>query len=166
MFRQSWLALLPIVLSVMCGCGGESFKIYPVSGSITFEGEPMAGGGSIAFIPIGESSDKRGKAPGGSIDDSGNYILSTNAENDGSMVGEYRVVIVQETVEEPEATPDGTAPAESTSALPEKLIIPAIYADFNASPLKATVEAKTNEINFELKRQANPAPVSPTNTGA
>ncbi|MDB5392098.1 MAG: hypothetical protein JWM11_7744 [Planctomycetaceae bacterium] len=131
--------------------------VYPVSGNITFEGEPMAGGGSITFIPTG---NQPGKAPGGEIDDTGHYVLSTYGQGDGAIAGGFRVVITQATSEEPEATPDGVAPKQSNNALPEKLFIPAIYSDANKSPLNATVETKSNEINFQLKRQES-APVEP-----
>lgn len=132
--------------------------VYPVSGTVTFEGEPMRGSGSIAFIPTG---DQPGKAPGGEIDDEGNYILNTYVPGDGAIAGEFRVVINQVTVDEPEAAPDGAAVPVAQKALPEKYFIPAIYSDFKQSPLKATVERKKNQIHFDLKRQAsNGAPLA------
>lgn len=127
----------------------------------------MVGGGSIAFVPIGTSAESKGKAPGGQIDDSGNYVLSTYTEGDGSIAGEFRVIITQETAEEMESTPDGTAPpTQSQQAVPEKLMIPVIYSDFTNSPLKATVEAKGQEINFDLKRVTNAETPRPANVGA
>jgi hypothetical protein len=153
MFRSQAVSFLSLVLLVAAGCGSGSDRVavYPVSGTITFDGAPMVGGGSIAFIPTG---NQKGKAPGGEIDDEGNYVLNTYAEGDGALLGGFRVVITQAVAEEPEPTPDGVAPPESKQALPEKYVIPVIYSDFIKSPLAATVEAKKNEINFDLTRRA------------
>jgi hypothetical protein len=77
----------------------------------------------------------------------------THKPGDGSMTGKFRVVIVQVTEEEPEATPDGSAPVKRKPSLPLADRIPEKYASPIESPLTATVEAKDNEINFDLKRQ-------------
>ncbi|MCI0459851.1 MAG: hypothetical protein L0Z62_23115 [Gemmataceae bacterium] len=136
-----------IILVVLSGCGSSG--VYPVKGKVTVEGKPMAGGGSIIFVPLGTQA---GKQAGGNIETDGTYTLTTNSPGDGSLPGEFRVVIVQVTEKEPEATPDGQAPAKGWS-LPPAERIPLLYGDQDRSPLKATVEAKNpNELNFDLKR--------------
>jgi hypothetical protein len=147
--------LASVLLFTTLGCGSsDRVQVYPVTGTITLDGEPMKGGGSIAFIPTGKDP---GKAPGGEIDESGNYVLSTYAEGDGSMAGSFRVVISQVTAEEPLPTPDGTPPPPPAVGLSQKYFIPGIYSDTANTPLKATVEESGNEINFELKRSAGEA---------
>jgi hypothetical protein len=144
--------LVSLLLITAFGCGGsDKVKVYPVSGTVTFDGEPMKGGGSIAFVPTGKDA---GKAPGGEIDENGNYVLNTYVEGDGAMAGSFRVVISQVTSEEPESTPDGTPPPKQSAGLAQRYFIPAVYSDFANSPLKATVEESANEINFDLKRIA------------
>ncbi|HMC11680.1 MAG TPA: hypothetical protein VKH44_10335, partial [Pirellulaceae bacterium] len=65
-----------------------------------------------------------------------------------------RVVIFQETVKEGQATPDGKAPsAAAATTVPPADRIPIIYASDRDSPLTAKIEPKSNEINFDLKRQ-------------
>ena len=59
----------------------------------------MKGGGSISFVPLG---DQAGKTAGGEIKEDGTYELMTNKPGDGSMTGEFRVVIIQVTEREPE----------------------------------------------------------------
>jgi hypothetical protein len=141
------LAVLPAM-----GCsGGGNVKVYPVKGRVTFEGKPLVGGGAISFIP---KTSQAGKAPGGTINSDGTYVLGTYGESDGSMAGDFRVTIFQQTAQEPQATPDGSAPAPA--AAPEVSAadrIPLVYADQQNTPLSATVKPEPNEINFDLKRQ-------------
>jgi hypothetical protein len=127
-------------------------KVYPVKGKVNFEGKPMVGGGAISFVPI---NDQKGKTAGGVIKPDGTYELGTYREADGSMAGEFRVTIFQETAQEQVATPDGTAPAAASKPdVPQVDRIPLVYMNDRETPLKATVEAKPdNEISFDLKRQ-------------
>jgi hypothetical protein len=153
LFAAGWIGFA-LLLPLLCGCGSS---VYPVTGKITFEGKPMVGGGSIAFQPIG---GQKGKAAGGEIMADGTYKLSTYGDGDGSMTGEFRVVITQSTVKEPEPTPDGQKPNDPV-IVAEVNRIPVIYATYQ-SPLKATVEAKSlNEINFDLKRSDQPKQGAP-----
>ncbi len=147
-----------VLLLFMTGCGGGA-DLYPVKGQVTLDGKPMKGGGSIAFMPL---TNQEGKTAGGIIDENGNYELTTNEPGDGSMIGEFRIVITQTVEEEPEATPDGTKPVAASAALAAGDRIPLVYGDPDHSPLKAKVEAKDlNEINFDLDKGARgpgPAP--------
>lgn len=152
MFQLRTAGLVSFLLLATLGCGGsDRVRVYPVSGTVTLDGQPMKGGGSIAFFPTGKQV---GKTPGGEIDDSGNYVLNTYGEADGAMAGPFRVVISQVTANEPEPTPDGTPPPQQSNALPAKDFIPLIYSDAQNSPLTATVDESPNEINFDLKRSA------------
>jgi hypothetical protein len=150
--RQYVAAALLAAIAVSVGCTPSGqVKVYPVNGRVNFEGKPMVGGGGISFVP---KTGQVGKAPGGIIKPDGTYVLGTYGEADGSMVGEFRVVIFQETVKEGAAAPDGAAPtATSSAAVAPTDRIPLVYASDRDSPLTATVEAKDNEINFDLKRQ-------------
>ena len=143
-----------LVVSLAGGCGPTGqVKVYPVKGKVTFAGKPLVGGGSIALIP--QQTNQEGKAAGGEIKEDGTYELMTYAPGDGSMVGDFRVVISQVTVKEPTATPDGSAAPNATIyTVPEADRIPRIYGDLENSPLTAKVEAKPlNELDFDLKRQ-------------
>lgn len=136
------------------GCGGA--KVYPVKGTVTFEGKPMKGGGSIAFMPTG---NQPGRTGGGTIQEDGTYELTTDKPGDGSMTGEFRVVIHQSTDREPDATKDGERAGRAVSVVGEAERIPPVYSDPAKSPLTVKVEAKDNVINLELKRNAGPPPV-------
>ena len=144
------------VLVAASGCGrGDRVDVYPVKGRITFNGRPMVGGGSIAFLPTG---DQKGKAAGGTIAADGTYELTTYEEGDGSMVGDFRVIINQTVVDEPETDLNSDAggskgAAEPVVLVPKKDRIPFIYSDPANTPLKARVEADSNEIDFPLERR-------------
>jgi hypothetical protein len=139
------------------GCGGASdnVEVFPVKGKVNFNGKPMVGGGSISFVP---TAKQQGKGAGGVINPDGSYVLGTYAEDDGSMIGDFRVVITQVVFDEPENTGDsdsgGMAQTEPITVVPEGDRIPPIYSDFAGSPLTAKVEAKDlNEIDFSLDLQ-------------
>lgn len=136
----------------MSACSSDGkVKVYPVKGRITYGGKPMVGGGGISFVPL---SDQAGKTAGGIVKADGTYELGTYGENDGSMAGEFRVVLFQETAKEPERVPDGQAPPPAAaSEVPAADRVPLLYANDRESPLKAKVEAKPNEINFDLPRK-------------
>ena len=141
------IAILALLLAC-CGCGKSTYR---VQGKVTFEGQPLQGGGSISFVPMGSEP---GKTAAGEIGPDGSYQLMTNRPGDGSMPGEFRVVIVQVTVKEPERSADGTAAAKVTETVAPKDRIPAIYSDHRKSPLITTVQkVSVNEIDFDLKRQ-------------
>lgn len=163
MFQQYRFPLISLILLSCLGCGGDHHRVYPVSGKISFDGKPMEGGGAIALIPTGSET---GKAAGGIIDEDGNYTLSTYVENDGSIPGKFRVIITQTAVEEPEATPDGTAPRESVPFLSADKLIPPIYSDFKGSPLTVEIKAEKQEgVDFDLKRDVAAAEVNQNSGG-
>jgi hypothetical protein len=150
--RIAFLVVLVNFVLLLGGCTPSGqVKTYPVKGKVTFEGKPMVGGGAISLVPL---TDQPGKTAGGTIEADGSYVLGTYQADDGSMAGEFRVVIYQETVKEGKAAPDGSAPAATAAIdVPVADRIPIVYADTAKSPLTAKIEAKPNVIEFELKRQ-------------
>jgi hypothetical protein len=141
-----------MVVVGLAGCGSGKVRVYPVKGKVLLDGKPMVGGGAITFIPL---TAQAGKAAGGEIAADGTYAMTTYKPGDGSMVGEFRVVIHQTGDREPEATPDGVKPKEPIPSLAPADRIPEVYSDAQHSPLKVKVEAKNpNEIDFKLDRNA------------
>lgn len=141
----------------LSGCGGsDRQRVYPVRGTVTFEGKAMPGGGSISFVPLNRQA---GKTAGGEIRENGTYELTTYNPGDGSMAGEFRVVIMQAVTMEPKEAPrDGEKMPEgglTGLTVAEEDQIPMIYADVAKSPLKATVGPKANNvIDIDIKRLA------------
>ena len=149
-----WLLCAVVCALLAGGCGSAS--VYPVKGNVTLDGKPMKGGGSIALMPLGNEA---GKAAGGEIKEDGTFELTTHKPGDGSMVGEFRVVIHQSTEREPDATKDGEKSGKSVTVVGPADRIPAIYSDPANSPLRVKIEAKGNELQLELKRDAGPPPI-------
>jgi hypothetical protein len=153
-------ALLPtaaILTFVLSGCGSsDRVTVYHVRGTIRLEGKAMPGGGAISFIPM---ENQRGKTAGGEIREDGTYELMTYSPGDGSMAGYFKVVITQASSMEPrEAPPDGQKLPEKgleILSVPSEDLIPAAYGDLNKTPLRATVEPRSQEINFDLQRKLN-----------
>lgn len=144
-----------LAVALISGCSDRQ-RTYKVQGKITFDNKPMVGGGAISFVPLG---NQPGKNAGGEVDANGNYVLMTHKDGDGSMTGEFRVVVFQSTDQEGENRGDGNASGQSKSLVAPADRIPAIYSDFANSPLRAKVEAKDmNEINFAL--EGTPAPAA------
>jgi hypothetical protein len=155
--RARWWPLVLLAASAAAGCGGGNVTVYPVKGKVNFEGKAMRGGGAISLVPL---SKQEGKAAGGEIAEDGSFQLTTYKPGDGSMAGEFRVVIHQSVFKEPESSRDGEKAARAAEAVAPADRIPTIYSDPQNSPLKAKVEAgKPNELNLELKRDAGPPPV-------
>lgn len=146
--------LLWICLAAL-GCGGsDRVAVYPVRGQVLFDGKPMAGGGSISFVPM---AAQKGKAAGGTIEQDGTYKMSTYGDGDGAMAGQFRVVITQSVWDEPvnegdsDATP-GTV-AKPVETVPPNERIPLIYSDIQNSPLTVEVlPGDVNETEIKLER--------------
>jgi hypothetical protein len=61
-----------------------------VHGTVTRNGQPMSGG-KVLFAPLSD-----GARAAGIIQTDGSFQLSTQRENDGAMVGKYRVTVLGE----------------------------------------------------------------------
>lgn len=150
-------AIAILLLALATGCGGPS---HPVSGTVTFEGKPLPGGGSIRFVPLAAEG---GREAGGVIALDGTYQMSTLGENDGALPGEYRVEIIQnpvlqQAVRAPVQITGGGEPAAAPPISPEVRVppadlIPQVYSGA-ASPLRMVVEnQEKKDANLDLKRQ-------------
>jgi major membrane immunogen (membrane-anchored lipoprotein) len=171
------LAVLTVpALFVLASCGTEDGfgKRYPVSGTVTYNGSPLAKG-EISFIS--EDISKNFGASGTIAN--GSYTLSTGGDADGAQVGKYKVTIIAKEDYMAKAEADfkketgGTSPKllpsfVAKAAAAAKSLIPAGYGDARTTTLKAEVEAKSNTLNFQLSDAEAPPepPKSPANRDA
>lgn len=70
---------------VAVGCGQSGPKLYPVSGTVTYDGQPLEGA-SVLFIPQG------GRPSMGMTDGSGKFTIATNGKP-GAPQGTYNVTV-------------------------------------------------------------------------
>jgi len=111
----------------------------PVSGKVTYNGQPLKFG-SVTFQP------RSGQPARGEIQNDGTFTLSTNKEGDGAAVGMHQVRIA--CYESQRAAKPAGGGEQSLG----KLLIPVHYTLFDQSKLTAEVKPDGNEpFVFELR---------------
>jgi len=157
----------PSLLS-MASCGADDGlgKRYPVSGTVTYNGNPLEKG-EISFVP---EDLKNNFGASGQITN-GSYTLSTGGNADGAQIGKYKVTITakedflarakaeflkeSKKKESNYIPPQYVAKAEAAA----KSLIPAGYGDPRTTTLTAEVKAQSNTIPVKLSdADAPPAP--------
>jgi hypothetical protein len=135
-FSHFALALCACGALVVVGCGDGQPKTYPVTGTVTYQGQPVEGA-QVMFTPTA------GRAAEGTTDSAGKFTLTTLKSGDGALAGAHRVSItkiVTQASKDPD-NPYGT----STNALPPR------YANPAQSPLQKDVSASgPNDFTFDL----------------
>ncbi|MHB8901740.1 MAG: carboxypeptidase-like regulatory domain-containing protein [Thermoguttaceae bacterium] len=142
------LTIGALVLSVGCTPPKpDRPTTYPVSGTVTYKGEPVADA-NLNFQLADGSSFSLAKT-----DASGKYELMTYEAGDGALPGDYKVSISKfeataatEAASEADYVPpaEGAEPAASKSLLPDK------YRNPETSGLTAKVVEGPNTFDFEL----------------
>jgi len=149
-----YLLLITILaVGALTGCGDGTIATIKVTGTITFEGEPLADA-SVSFTPETEGS---GHPAYGTTDDNGMYVLQTlqGRVDAGTTPGRY-LVTVSKRERRPVAAPtgeyDGTSTADNPNLPPPRSLIPERYERVATSELTATVDKDNTVFDFDLKR--------------
>ena len=150
--RSTGLAALLALFAISLGCGGgpEQLPVHPAKGVVRYKGEPMKGGGTVIFYPMGS-----GKEASGTINEDGTFTLQTYEANDGAAEGQYRVVVYQVTMQEPESSPETESTGEATEIVPKADQIPKIYSDATQSPVTKEITAGENDLTIELEQNVS-----------
>ncbi|MCA9049370.1 MAG: hypothetical protein KDA89_11615 [Planctomycetaceae bacterium] len=137
---------------LIVGCGpavdtGERVSVVPVSGTLSFQGQPLTGY-QVTVMP------KEGaRVATGVSDASGHFVLGTNEAGDGCPAGPCRIAIVW-------SPPDTTADNPGTEQIvddPRKLpkptvVIPAKFTNPETSGLDRDVPADGSAtVDIELR---------------
>ena len=114
--------------------------VYPVRGKITLDGVPAVDAQVIFWRPDAKDkeSKKATRVTDAWVEADGTYTLSSYVPNDGVQEGEYKVTV---TSRKPAVEPSGKVGPN---------LLPARYATYEVSELRAVVKTGTNEIDFEL----------------
>jgi len=130
------LVVIAICGMSLAGCGDGRPAPAPVTGVVTYEGQPVEGAHVVFYT--------QGTRPAmGTTDAEGRFSLLTWKPGDGALQGEAVVCITKEEVIR--RKPDDPYAVASKSLLPEKYRVPA------QSPLRAEVKpGEKNEFRFEL----------------
>jgi len=133
------LALL-ILCCLGCGTKRKTDPTFPVIGTVTFKGAPLADV-NVTFQP------EKGRASMGKTDGEGKFTLSTFEPGDGALAGQHRISVSLANVTEPmPGTPEYRAAMKAKKKPP----FPNRYRDVTKSGLTARVTAD-GENNFDLK---------------
>ena len=145
--QKSILVIMGLVtLFLATGCG-DKFKTYPVTGTVTYQGKPVAGA-TISFNPKVQGQGDDGYAR---TDQDGVYKLQTQLgkPEGGTTPGEYYVRVTKS-----ESVSTGKGIADSTGNVVEEKrpvsMLPNKYGTALTTPLSFTVEKKKNTYDIEL----------------
>lgn len=159
--RSCFMSVGLFIVSAGCllyvgGCGGDKAanrpKTYPVSGRVSYKGEPV-GNADVTFV--GQDHER---SAFGRTDSQGRFKLTTFSPNDGAIPGKYVVVVkkVEETFAEPmpdvtDESYDPDAVNRAAAAPPPKNLIPMKYGNPKTSDLFVVItEGKNDEVLLEL----------------
>ncbi len=136
---------LGVAMAAWCcfACQSETRRpVYPVSGQVLYEGQPVAGA-LVALLPLDERWSERAI---GRTDADGRFRLTTYLSNDGAPEGSYVVGISMAQEESGREDEDG-------NGRPSVIALPARYAQHRTSGLTATIRPGINELPpFHLHR--------------
>jgi hypothetical protein len=144
--RQFLLPVVILTLAVTAGCSDGKLKIYPVSGQIMYNGQPLKGV-EIAFHPTDAKNDT-GYPPHGKTDADGKFILTTYVKDDGAPAGEFKLAIAFAV----EAVEEGADQSKKLS-----FQVPAKYHKAETSGLTAVVKPESNVLD-PFRLEGPPAP--------
>ena len=152
--KRSLSAVLLLMMAVtLAGCGEDGPDFAPVTGTVTYKGEPVADA-SVIFQP------EAGPVAAGTTDAQGKFTLMSK-DKEGAAVGPglFTVVKVEKTAEVMEVKPGEETEAmmqqvnEKDRPKSPKSLIPQKYNNPASSDLKFTVDpdGANNDFKLELK---------------
>jgi hypothetical protein len=122
----------------LAGCGSD---IYPVDGKVVWKDGSPAKELKNSLVIFNQAA-KQTRAQG-QIQEDGTFHLTTNKPNDGALVGEHEVLII-EVARKHLGGPDASALAPGA--------MDSRYSDPRTSGLTATVKPGTNQITLTVDR--------------
>jgi len=153
-YLGAWAVGAALTLAVV-GCGDDTGlgKRYPVTGTVTYKGEPVAKG-QINFAPAKPEAGLR--EANGFIED-GKYSMTTATPGDGVLPGEYNVTVFAKEVDDSKVketvTQKGGGGRQADIAAANKKgksLIPPKYQLADTSGLKVTVSTQALTKDFDL----------------
>lgn len=144
------LSICVCLISTLVGCSGSAMQ--PVEGTVTLDGEPLAGA-AISFIPV-----EGGRPSSGQTDEQGHFTLASFTANDGVPPGQYKVTVVKlDARRQAEAAPveeggEGEEPqVMGNIEQAVKFLTPMKYSSPATTDLKVEVSAGMEPVQIDLK---------------
>lgn len=137
--RLSWvhatLCFYSATALLVCGCGPNTDRLYPVHGIVAFKDGPPVRGGTIEFMSV-----EGGRSAIGQIASDGKFKLTTIDDGDGTVAGNHKVIVLQ-----------GGVPIGGGEIHHHGPAVPARYGKYETSGLTAQVHAdRKNDLRVEL----------------
>lgn len=147
MFRSTACFFSLLFIVAFIGCGSSSIRVEYVEGIVTLDGEPVSEA-TMTFLPKTETPPM--EMATGMTDANGAYKVSsvTGKAVAGAVAGEYKVAISKVLITAKEVE---YGAIRGPHDIQQTHLLPAIYADYQNTPLTATVNKGKNKIDFELK---------------
>lgn len=125
-----WFACLLSIVGclVACGCDDGRPERVPVSGTVTIDGKPLQTG-YVQVVP------DNARAATGRIRSDGCFKLTCYGNEDGCVLGTYRVAV---------------SGCEMVGENAQRWYAPKRYADASTSGLTVTIKEPTDSLNIEL----------------
>jgi len=133
-------------LLALTGCGESGPRTIEVRGTVTYQGTPLEGG-TISFFPTRSHEGLPRRPALGQIESDGTYQLTTFANGDGVLPGEYTVAVTS-LIGAPPLTAWEESPPKRESRIPRK------YNTFDTSGLSAAIPADGDgalNLDFDLQ---------------
>lgn len=92
---RSLLVLLVLTVSAAVGCtDGNGLHMVPVSGTVTFDGQPCPAEGKVGFVPLKSAEGLPRRQGSGTFDVDGGYFVGSFKPGDGLIPGTYSVRVI------------------------------------------------------------------------
>jgi hypothetical protein len=152
------LMMVLMVIAVGCYSGTRRPPTYPVTGTVTMKGQPLAGA-TVVFVPAEGATHEPAT---GITDAAGHFKLSTFLADDGAQEGEYRVKIAKYDTKAPtkadkeqylsyEEEQKRSFPTDELPTPPSKNLLAKKYESETTSGLTHTVTKGTNTVELKLE---------------
>ncbi len=133
---------IALTVVVIVGCGRSRLDTVPVSGKVTYRGNPVPWG-TVMFQPVDAKASRPALAD---INVDGSYQVATLEHDKGLMVGEYKVSVYAEKVPLFQPTAE-----QQVAAAKIKLPTPPRYSNPETSGLTLTVSADDDGKMFDIE---------------
>ncbi len=116
--------------------GAAKSPVFPVKGTVRFEGEPAAGAFVVFHPRSAAKPDAEAPRSTGKVQPDGTFELTTTSQADGAPAGEYAVTVQWTRLIR-----------QGGDAVAGPNVIPSIYAKPETTPLKVTVKDAPNQLD-------------------
>lgn len=139
-FRKAATIVIAMLALAPSGCGSNGLS--PVSGSVTYQGQP-ARGATVHFRREGETAEEAANYPIGVVDEEGKFDLQVAGVGWGARPGKYKVLVRWP----PESKEDAIAPATSKNKKARKGVTAPSAAELRRDPRSSTDRLKFRYFN-------------------